>query len=196
MFLLLSKGIKLSEGKYSVSLVYDTRTEVDSNWVGVVLRHIPSGPDTVGDIQNTFSAHLEKAGFKDFKVNSNEIIVPHKVQNKLCTVVEIRAGIQAAESLCRRWNGTHAKGECLKCHIHPFSCLDRCGDTHPIYTPLFREQHRPCTSGHTFSIPLSSRQVTSTESEQKKREVKFGSKGGQFSPQPPEEDSFKKQRKE
>jgi hypothetical protein len=51
-------GDKEKSGIEEIKMVYDTRTCVDSQWVGVVLRHIPKSKDMKRDILSTLNKTL------------------------------------------------------------------------------------------------------------------------------------------
>jgi len=96
------------------------------------------------DICKFFSQTLLKKGYTK-EIKSTDIEEPHLIQNKLCSVITVSAGIEAAEMLCHSWHGKNADHEKLKCQIHPYSCMgDRIESksNHPFYTPAYRRMSR------------------------------------------------------
>ena len=121
---------QLQDLKEQFSLVYDKRLTKDSKWTGLILRNIPHTNSIIENILSSFNRLISK---EEEKLTSADVGTPLPIKEKLCCEIFIRGGIEVAEQICQVWHNQTAQDQVLKCHIHPYSCMDRRDDGHPFF---------------------------------------------------------------
>ena len=126
--------LSIMNDSMQVQRVFDKRTVSDSEWVGIILRNIPMAQGReIQQIKSIFNESLQKLEGSTLLLES-DISQPILIQSKLCTVIQIRGGIEQAEYLCRAWNQKKAREELVKCHVHPYSKFKRKNsEKHPYF---------------------------------------------------------------